>query len=225
MRWLDVCGPPGVGKSTLCDPLWGPHAIDFAGVRQLPPDWETFVRVIDKLMHEIRDHPSISAMDRMLWRSLRKIAVVREMMANPGDVYIQTALAQRGLGFGWRLLDVGKVDKVRAYFEVMPVSLGVVLLVAPLDVVQDRNKRREDVQETAHENRAVMVERMGPAIEIMRDTLKARGVPYRELSTTQPIDDARRQLVDYAAGLARNPTQVRPSSEAPALSPSPYRWG
>ena len=211
MNWLDVAGPPGSGKSTLCDPIWGPHAIDFEGVNQFHPLWADYLRVCQRLMKEVRDHPSYEAMGRMLWRSLRKIAVVQELIADPMQVYIQTALAQRGLGFGWRLNDLGKTEMVREYFEIMPVSLGVAFTVAPVEVVEARNNLRPV------ENRHWMVAKMQPAIAIAKEVLRERGVAVLEVDTTQPIDDARKQLIDFANSLAGNTKAIRPRDQVEAV--------
>lgn len=204
MNFLDVCGPPGSGKSTLCDPIWGPHAIDFEGVNQFHPTWAPYLKVCERLMREVRDHPSYDAMGRMLWRSLRKIAVVQELIADPMQVYIQTALAQRGLGFGWRLNDLGKTEMVREYFQVMPVSLGVAMTKAPVEIVEARNNARPV------ENRHWMVAKMQPAMQIAREVFSERGIPFLEVDTTQPVDAARQQLINFANSLAGNTKAVRP---------------
>jgi len=216
--WLDVAGPPGSGKSTLCDPLWGPHDIEFAGVTGFDPDWRQFISVCDELLNEVKDHPTIEAMVRMLRRSLRKISVVKCIDPfDPTEVYIQTALVQRGLGFGWRLLDLGKVEKVRKYFEVMPVSLGVVMTSCPAEIVEQRNHDRRLVKETAHEDRHWMVEKMQPAIKIALEVLGERNVNVLEISTNQPVENARHQLVSYAAILARNAEAIRSGRKVEVL--------
>ena len=218
MYWLDVAGAPGSGKSTLCDPLWGPHDIDFSGVTEVDPDWLPFVEVCGELLNEVKDHPTIEAMVRMLRRSLRKISVVKCMYGlNPEDVYIQTALVQRGLGFGWRLLDLGKVEKVRKYFEVMPVSLGAVMTSCPTEIVEQRNRDRRLVRETSHEDRHWMVEKMQPAIKIAVEVLGERNIDVLEISTNQPIEKARHQLVSYATTLARNAEAIRSGRKVEVL--------
>jgi hypothetical protein len=215
MRWIDVCGPPGSGKSALCDPIYGPHAIDFAGVSVFPVEWDRYLQVCNALMNVIRDHEhpltrrkTLPDVQRMLYRSLRKIAVVEQLLDPNGEVYVQTALAQRGLGFGWRLYDLKKVKLVAEYFKVMPVSLGVVFTKCPMEVIEERNLSRLDNPETAHENRSFMVRRMLPAIEIAQEVLRGRGVNVAEIRTDQPLETARRQLLELLP--------ARPSDGAPA---------
>src|SRR3990167_5088788 len=72
VRWLDVCGPPGSGKSTLCDPLWGPHQVSIEN--RLPPaECHDFLNEVARLFYLIRSHPSLGAAIRMNNRSIRKI--------------------------------------------------------------------------------------------------------------------------------------------------------
>lgn len=195
MNWLDVAGPPGVGKSALCDPLWGPH--DVAPIDIPPPiEWHDFNNEVTRLLGLVREHPSFVAAVRMNRRSMRKMAAVAEMGGGP---YIQTGFVQRGLGFGWRLVDIGKpVKELYHFFRLMPASLGVVFLEADAQTLTERNKARETVKETAHENRSFMGPLMQPAIEFAKEVLDARGVPVKRLATTGDIDTARSDLLSFA---------------------------
>lgn len=232
MRFVDVCGPPGSGKSTLCDDLWPPHAVKWDGYG-IPEEWDDVLSVVDELLVELADHPSYRALMGMTRRSFRKMATVyrREDQA----IYIQTGLAQRGLGFGWRLEERGKVKEVRRYFRVMPVSLGVAIASCPVEVCQERNRLREAVQETAHENRSHMVPLMQPAIAILKEEMDARSVPCLEIDTNQSIERARDQLVAFAGDQVADPKAfgyyrqmaVVPRSEQPgsaAALPMAHRY-
>ena len=54
MQWVDVCGFPGSGKSTICDPIWGPHDIDIEDL--LPPEeWHDFLN-INKIVKTITNN-------------------------------------------------------------------------------------------------------------------------------------------------------------------------
>jgi hypothetical protein len=169
-----------------------------------PPEWERYLNVCNALMGVIRDHkhpltgrPTLPDVQRLLYRSVRKIAVVDAMLGE--DVYVQTALAQRGLGFGWRLYDLGKVKLAEEYFKVMPVSVGVVFTKCPPEIIEWRNHQRTLVEATAHEDRTFMVQRMMPAIEIAQEVLRGRGVNVTEIRTDQPLEVARRQLLELSA--------------------------
>jgi len=206
MNWVDVCGSPGIGKSTLCDPLWGPHELPIED--RLPPrDWEPFTDEITRLLTLIATHWSIVPAIRMNRRSVRKIATVARagwlpegvLAMNREKPYIQTGLIQRGLGFGWRMaqMDIDP-EELRPYFELMPVSLGAAFLYADVETAQKRNNARKDVPETAHEDRAFMVPLMEKPKELAFDVLSKRGVPLIQIDTRRPIEDARADLVGFA---------------------------
>jgi hypothetical protein len=209
LNWCDVAGPPGCGKSTLCDSLWGPHELPIED--RLPPvGWHDFINEITRLFHLIRAHPTFPAAVRMNNRSVRKIATVARAKSVKGwkpeirqdmDMpYIQTALVQRGLGFGWRMCDMGiSLQELKGYFRHMPVSIGVVVCECDSEIIKERNHLRRQVPETAHEDRAHMVDLMLPAIDVALETLDARGIPIRRVSTDQPVDDARAELIKFAA--------------------------
>lgn len=221
MNWLDVCGPPGSGKSTVCDHFWGPHSLPIEN--QLPlQSWDGFVNETTRLFYLIKDHPTIGAAVRMNNRSFRKVSTVaRKGGSFP---YTQTCLAQRGFGFGWRMVDLGiDINKLRPFFELMPVSIGVAVTRCPADIVKQRNKDREKVKHTAHENRSHMVDLMQPAIELAIEVLHGRGVPILEIDTTGSIDESRKRLIAFALeNLDHAKTNGSGGEMAPLSSPPPW---
>ena len=193
MRWVEVAGPPGVGKSTLVDDLWPPRCIEWDG-KPYPKEWKEFLKITDRLLERINRHPSIGACKSMTQRSFRKMATVYRMQDD--RVYIQTGLVQRGLGIGWRLKDQ---EEVIAYFEAMPLSLGVILLHAPVDLVQMRNVKR-------CKDRSYMVPLMERPRQIAAEVLRDR-IPLIKLDTTRPVDENRSAILafaDHAAQIADN---------------------
>lgn len=217
-----MCGAPGAGKSTVCDPIWGPHDVQFG--EELPPkEWHDFLNEISRLFALIREHPTLVAAVRMNRRSVRKMTAVAQLPQD-GLPYIQTGFVQRALGFGWRMVDLGiDLNELRPFFERMPTSIGVAVCRAPVDVVEQRNKDREKVKATAHENRSHMVLKMQPAIDIAVEVMNERGVPIIELDTTLPIDGTRAALIDFANEKPDNPTAFRFDGQVPVLSP-PLWW-
>jgi adenylate kinase len=221
MRWLDVCGPPGVGKSTLCDVEWGPHDIT---IEDIPPPvaWHDFCNEVTRMLGLVKNHPTFTAAVRMNRRSIRKMATVAglpELAALEGKLpfYVQTGFVQRGLGFGWRLEDMGlPVEELFHFFRLMPCSLGVVFLEADPEEVVKRNKDREKVKATAHENRDFMGPLMAPAIEFAKEVLDARGVPMKIIRTEGDIDERRQELVDFG----RQREDFISHSHVPALRPA-----
>lgn len=223
MRWLDVFGPPGAGKSTICNPLWGHREVGWDG--KLPPaHWQPFLDEVTSLFRTIRGHQSFVPAVRMNNRSFRKMSTVARMPTDPArPVFMQVGFIQRGLGFGWRINQAGgDINLIRPFFETMPVSVGVAFLEAPVDVLIARNNARKDVPETAHEDRAYQVPLMQEPIRIAKEVLRGRGVPILELDTTQPIERARRLLVEFSNREPFDPAAHGPECEVEVLSPPPW---
>lgn len=216
LQWVDVAGPPGVGKSTICDPLWTPHA--FRPKDDLPlADWQSFLDEITRLLGLIRDHWSFVPAVRMNRRSVRKMATVARMEgAGP---YIQTGFVQRGLGFGWRLNELGAdLNEIRRYFQLMPVSLGVAVLTTSVETIIARNRLRPV------ENRDFMAPLMQEPIRIAKETLIERGVRLVEIDTEhQSADAARSQLVAFASAQPGDAAQMGLGSKM-ATVPTPPAW-
>jgi hypothetical protein len=219
VKWLDVAGPPGCGKSTLCYPVWGDKSVTWDGL-PLPEHWQPFLAELNNQMRLVRDHPSFPAVIRMNNRSAGKMATVERMQRD--DVFIQTGWVQRILGFGWRLVDMKRdVNLIRPAMRLMPVSVGVVFLEADLDTILARNKARESVAATAHENRSYQVPLMLPAIQVAKEVLRERGVPVLELDVQhQSIEDARKLMLEFAAQGAAQPATGGYSGQVAVLPQS-----
>ena len=237
MKWVDVAGAPGSGKSTLCDPLWGPHELPIEN--RLPPmEWHDFLNEVTRLFILIQKHPSFEAAIRMNNRSIRKIATVARKSTDGtyiqtdgtyiqrNDTYIQTGLVQRGLGFGWRMNQLGiPLRELEHYFRLMPVSVGVVITKCPEEEVVRRNLIREAVKATAHENRDFMVPLMLPAIDVAKKVLLDRGVFVLELSTEGDPGVGRKKLLSFASGHTYNPASDGHSCEVAVFSAPPWFRG
>jgi len=186
MRFVDVFGPPGVGKSTLCDELWPPRSFDF-DEKPYPEEWSAYLKTVERLLNRVQHHPSYVACRSMTNRSHRKMATVHRM--DLSGVYIQTGFAQRGLGIGWRLDDPAEI--VEFYTE-MPTSLGVVVLSADAETIMKRNVDRG-------KDRSYMVPQMEQPREIAVKVLRSRGVRLLEIDTRRPLTESREKLLEFAS--------------------------
>ncbi len=192
MKWIDVFGPPGVGKSTIADAFFHPHAIPWQPFRTLPEEWTPLLLEVNRLLETVKEHETFQNCLGMVNRSIKKMAAVHARADN--RIYIQTGFAQRGLGFGWRLDVLQKdVEQIRKYYELMPVSVGVVSLIAPREIIIKRNHARE----RQGENRAHMVEPMERTREIALEVIKERGVPLLELDTRRDPQELRKQVIEF----------------------------
>lgn len=216
MKWVDVAGPPGAGKSALCYPIWRDKSVTWDGSRP-PASWKLFLEEMTHLMELVKDHPSITAVLRMNDRSAKKMATVYRMRDD--STFIQTGWLQRVLGFGWRLQDMGRdINLIRPALWRMPVSVGVVVLEADLETILARNRAREKVQATAHENRSYQVPRMLPSIDLAKRVLVERGVPVKVINVEKPIEVSRHELVEFSRGPACEAGRMANQSEADLIS-------
>ena len=120
------------------------------------------------------------------------MATVERIDSN--KVYIQTGLAQRGLGLGWRLKDQSRIAE---YYELMPVSGGAIMLTADVATIQKRNVDRG-------KNRSHMVPLMMRPMRIAAKVLEARGVPFVELDTLNSVEFNRGRIHSFAGGPAED---------------------
>lgn len=225
MLRYDVFGFPGAGKSTLCDPIWGPHELPIED--RLPPkSWQPFVDEVSRLFHVIREHPTLEAAIRMNNRSFRKMATVARAEREPfRPGYIQTGFIQRGLGFGWRMTELGidPRDELVDFFRLMPPPAGAVFMLCPIDIAISRNVDRGKVRETAHEVRDHIVRAMPQSIEVALGVIRDRGIPILEVSTVQNVSKARQELEDFASQISTIDTAVGRNCEV-AVCKEPYWW-
>jgi len=102
-------------------------------------------------------------------------------------VYIQTGLAQRGLGIGWRLADP---EAIAEYFDLMPVSLGVAFLDCDVETLQRRNVARG-------KDRGYMVQPMVRPLRIACGVLDDRRVPITVIDTRRSVAECRAHLAEF----------------------------
>lgn len=223
MRWVDIAGIPGSGKSSISYPLWQDKSVSWDG---LPPPayWRQYLDELTNLFMLIRSHPTFEAAIRMNIRTAGKMAAVERIQSD--RPFVQTGHLQRILGFGWRLHDMGAdVHLISRALWLMPASICVVFLEADDETLIARNQARRLVPATAHEDRSHQIKPMRAAIAVAKKVLHERGLPILELDVQrQSADAARAELVAYAAAHADHATSVRSGCEDALLPTYPVWW-
>ena len=188
MRWLDVMGPTGVGKTTICNCLSVPEDIEWDG-EPPPTEWKEFLRVSHDLHKKIVRGGTRGCIERME-NAVNRIATV---FRKPGDgCYINIGLAHRGLSLGWRL---PKIEDVAEFFGMMPISEGVASLFCDLETLQQRNIQRGKTK--PNKQRWELAQRMESVREFAVSVLKDRGVRVIEIDTTEAIEANEQRLIEF----------------------------
>jgi hypothetical protein len=217
MRWVDVAGCPGSGKSTTCYKYWADKSVTWDG-GPMPGEWSPFIAAMGKLFPLVDDHATYRNVIGMNDRTAKKMATVFRMQDD--RVFIQTGWMQRILGFGWRLHQMGRdINLIRPALELMPVSVGVAFLEADLPTLLQRNRDRRNNPATAHEDRGFQCGHMLACMPLAKEVMRDRGVKVIEIDVqNQSIDDARGQLLDFAYPRAYLAPQIRSGSQMAAVS-------
>jgi hypothetical protein len=189
MRWVDVFGPTGVGKTTICTPLWNPDTYSQDRI-ELPQAWDKFAQCARRLcdLASANGHPGAWRLTQTaIWR-------MQHIARMPGDgVYMNVGLAHRGISIAWRL---PKPNAIREFYELMPVSIGVASLHADIDTLHRRNVARGKV--IRNKQRSALSIRMAAVQPICVAAMKAAGVPLIEIDTTEPVADNVARLREFA---------------------------
>lgn len=184
MRWLDVAGVPGAGKSTIVKAWWPDRCISHYGAK-IPAAWESFIRVAEDLLSQIPDRAQRETRTRLCRRGfLRAAAAATDPRT---EIYIQTGLVQRGFSICARL---DNAEAIERYYNAMPVSLGVVMIELPEDEAVRRN-----IERGADRSKLIR-----PVARVQREVtavLLARGVPLLVLDGMQPVKVNRAAIWEF----------------------------
>lgn len=184
MRWADICGLPGVGKSTVCGVF---PSLPILHPQPAPPEWSAFVDCITRLLPQIEWHPSGPVARAAIRKALRQTAALHARRGD--DVFVSLAFAQRGLSIGCRLKDV---EEIREFYRLMPVSVGVAYFVADRETVRQRYAARP-----AKLNRTVTPDDLIAVEAIALEELTKRGVPMVTIDTRKPVEESRSALLAF----------------------------
>lgn len=199
MKWVDVMGVSGVGKTTLCTPWCNPNEYSQEPF-PIPKGWQEFVDCCRRLCERVkREGPGGGRSGT--WRRTQNAIWRQARIASRADggVYMNVGIAHRGLSIAWRLPDI---EEIAEFYRLMPVSIGVASLYAADDTVVARNIQRGKT--ITNKQRAELALKMEAGRPACVAAMKARGIPLIEIDTTEPVDDNVARLRAFA-GLAALP--------------------
>lgn len=207
MRWIEIMGPHGIGKTYLVkrirkrpgmarfrikNEVVAPfiEGLDFnrPTTWKRLAHWQPFLEEIESLYK--RSTPNAQAdvkRRRNVCRSLVRMSMVQ---AAPGDeVTPRDIIGSEGMRLSFVLKNP---SEVRSYFRAMPVSVGVVMLEADLDVIRARNKHRAP----AVPDFGAFAERGIEACKIAEEEL-AKRTPVLRLDATRLLEENIQAILEF----------------------------
>lgn len=193
MRYIELIGVPGAGKSTVARLAIAAHPEALCA----PPDVLRDERMPDCLVEIAREIGNTSDGRRLRRAALmiRRTSAMRSL-ANPATAISDVGPAQQGLSLSLENPSSASIDR---YFAMMPPPDGVVHITAERDIVFQRNRERvhRGGKDLSH-----MHDALAPLARRAMQIFQARGIATETISTmTQPALAAQ-QLRDFAAPLA-----------------------
>lgn len=178
MKWVDVIGPTGVGKSTLCDPISHPRDFPHPPIA-IPPHWRKFTALARRLCDDAAANGHADTW-RMTQNAIWRMIAIEQK--EDAGVYCNVGLGLRGVSIAWRLPDPAAIAE---FYELMPVSIGFAALIADDDTLRNRNIERGKT--IPKKQRAPLAVRMHRVMPLAISAIKARGVPMIEIDVTEEV--------------------------------------
>ena len=194
MKWIELVGSPGVGKSTLIDYRFPADYIKYDNSKP-PAEWGTFLKFCNECLNHMKWHSSYRVGKSLINRSIKKMTTVHNKKSD--TVYIQTGFVQRALGIYYRLKEHDKEKFTSIYLKSCPISLGVITLYADKDVIKKRNIERNK------QNRSFMIDETEKCMNLIKEIIKSRKVPLLELNTEDSIEHNRKKILEFEQGLIK----------------------
>lgn len=157
MKLAEICGPSGIGKSTIYkamlerggfiqppQPSLSEAKAIIAAAAPQHPDIAAFAVLLGRIFRNARGD-IVSARRSRTWRNLAKVALCRER--GDGVMVLDGGLVQRGQAVDRLITGVPIED----YYRTMPAPDLVVSLCAPVTRIKERNRCRGGVQDRGYE--------------------------------------------------------------------------
>ncbi len=193
MRYVELVGPPGVGKTTIRQHLYRKNAVSFistslfyasfsmkkkyfGGEPELAGDYRDFAEFVGKsfnLGRKVSPEVRAKRFNRFM-NGIYRTCFLKKIRLN-NLVFFDEHLAQSGIALFLTIRDSSQAEAViRKYYESMPIADGTLFLKADQGVIASRQKQRAE-----EANRGLRYNDIQPGLEaqeIAIDVLSKRQV-------------------------------------------------
>lgn len=192
MRYIELMGVPGVGKSTMARAAVSAYPDMLCAVPDLPGD-----DILPACLSEIAAEISKTGA-RRLRRAARMINGAISLRRHVGDriAIVENGPAQQGLSLALEHPSSASLDR---YFERIPLPDGVVHLTAEPDTVIARNRDRV---QRGGKDLSHMHDALAPVADRAASIFARRSIPTVKVSTMNAVALSAQQLRDFAVPLA-----------------------
>jgi len=188
MRYIEICGSPGSGKSTLIDYKYPPDAIKYDN-SAAPLEWKQFLDYCQECIKLMEHHKTFSVGKSLVNRSIKKMITVNNKKSD--KIYLQTGFFQRSLGIYYRVDSSIRKNVIVRYLELCPTPLGIITLNLDRDTIKERNRTRNK------QNRHFMIDLTEDCMILVRDVIAERCIKHLDLDSSLPISTARELIEDF----------------------------
>ena len=200
MRWVEIMGPHGIGKTTLVKRIRKRPGMARLRIKNevvapfiegknfnrpttwgFANDWRPFLEVVESLYRESTggSNPPDLKRRRNLCRSIFRMSMVQK--AAGVEITPRDIIGSEGMRLSFVLRDP---SRIASYFQTMPVSVGVIMLEADLDTIVRRNRERSHKVEDFGEFAKQGVRACTIAAEVL-----AQRTRLLRIDATRPVDE------------------------------------
>lgn len=194
MRYIELIGVPGAGKSTMARVAITTYPV----VLCAPPEMTRSEKAPECMAEIAREIAGTAAGSRRLRRAAGVIqnTIALRSLAGGLTAIIDAPPAQQGLSLA---LERPSAASLERYFETMPPPDGVVHVTAERETVIQRNRDRA---RRGGRDLSDMHDVLAPLAERAMEIFASRGIPTATIDTMNPVALSAQQLKDFAVPIA-----------------------